>query len=90
MTIAEALKMLDAGDADGVSVLIAAEGIRGAQGRSCECPVAKWLSRAVGQRCVVGMEYAWQTSGRAIYMPLSVLAFRRRFDRGEYPELVQQ
>lgn len=91
MTIQEALAVLDAGDADGVALVLMAEGIQGdgRLRRSCGCPVAKFVQAATGDETLrADLGHVCSANGAPLVrMPESVRWFIRCFDTGDYPEL---
>lgn len=65
-------------------------GYRGAKYRSCDCPVAMYLRDKTGESHVVCKEMiANLGSLEAISVPLPIQDFIDRYDRGDFPELIE-
>lgn len=96
--VRRALKRLTRLSPKGIAKLLAQEGIKGRPGWSHLCPVARFLSREAGCEVLVdfvaGDElvaildegYNWPLQ---IKVPDSVKEFVKRFDNGEFPELIE-
>lgn len=80
-TIQGVLDELGAGtDADGVAQRLRDAGIKGRRTRANDCPVARYLQQRTGRS-----DLAVSGSGT---MPAPVKEFIQRFDRGDFPDLV--
>lgn len=92
MTIKEALELLDAGDADGVAVVLHSLDANGRAGNALRCPLARALRQLTGRdRVCVGGGSAdvFNAPFESAPLPPAVNDFVDAFDAGQYPELVE-
>lgn len=74
---------------DEVAMSLAAEGIKGIRGKSQDCPIARYVATIYPEWFTVGLNTII-THGQSVYLPESIVAFIRRFDKGFYPELDEE
>ncbi len=89
MNLAQALAELS--DPDGIAAHLLARGIRGRRGSACVCPLAAYLtSLGFGDPTVSVLGIGALIDGKHRRTPIrsAALEFIRRFDSGEWPELV--
>lgn len=93
MTLTEVLKEL-AGRSDDVEAVIAAAGVKGWRSRPCECPVARYIAARLGlpgKHVTVGQDVVtvFMNGVRlSRFVPRGLSWFVRRFDRGDFPHLI--
>lgn len=90
LSLAEALAALP-DTSDGIAAHLAAKGIRGVREMPGCCPVANYLTEAGFHLVEVNDdEVSADEERRCIDTPANIASFVRRFDDGEWPELVSE
>lgn len=89
--IADVLAELGAKSSDEIVALFRGLGVRGVPRQSRSCPVARYLSNATGEICLVGTDTAEsiRLDAKRNDLPDSVQVFVSAFDEGRYPDLVE-
>jgi len=90
LSLAQALAALP-DTADGIAAHLTAQGIRGRRGSACTCPFASYLTSlglADPVVSVLGIGALIDGKHRRVPIRSAALEFVRRFDGGEWPELV--
>lgn len=91
LTLAQALVELP-DTADGIAEYLAERGHRGRRGSACRCPLASYFCAACGTPDItVGPNTIFVGSDELCVeapTPEALFKFMRRFDKGEWPELV--
>lgn len=78
------------GGPDQVADSLRKRGIRGRIGDPCRCPLARYLESEWFPGARVGMNrISWDTSDFDDGYPQAAHRFRRLFDAGEYPDLIE-
>lgn len=92
MNLTQAVAALDKGSPEKIAAFLYAEGITGVQDKACLCPVARFLTAAMGEQVAVTKEEAMTYDGvhtkDGVGLPSCVTAFVVRFDDGEFPGLI--
>lgn len=78
--------------ADQIAAHLIARGIKGRRNSGCDCPVANWFSRTLGVGGAVAGNAFQLNNDVGVQLGLTdgICDFVRRFDAGEYPDLVEQ
>jgi hypothetical protein len=94
ITLQEALDQLNRYTADEVAELLMLAGKKGHQSLALSCPMANYLSDVLGSECSVG---PWRAHNMLVDgddrwadLPDGVSYFVDRFDRGHYPDLIEE
>lgn len=83
-------KLAAEGDADQIADYLFTHGHTGRVGESETCPVHRYLRAVTGRDVAVAPGMLLPDNGPYVGMPEVVTEFVRRFDRGDYPDLIDE
>jgi hypothetical protein len=77
---------------DEIADMLTKLGVKGRRGESCECPWARFLRILTEEYWSVGQVAAYSVAGSReelnVFLPFGVSRFVKRFDRGDFPNLI--
>lgn len=73
-----------------IAAALRERGIKGQMWEAVRCPLARFLSDELGQRCLVSAPWIVVGGKNEHSTPASVAEFIRHFDAGKWPELVEE
>jgi len=87
-----ALEKLQGLSADEIAWMLEEQGVRAVPGNAHQCAIAKYVQAATGAPHVrvSGTVQIGDSCVRVAYTPENVLAFITKFDRGDYPSLIEK
>jgi hypothetical protein len=76
--------------ADDVAMFFRRWNVQGKPTSAISCPVARYLSKEAQQLVQVTGSYAHGVGTAHVWLPAPVVRFVLRFDRGHYPDLLEE
>jgi len=86
--VAAAIAELPTENADAVAAYLAAVGVRGVRSSAEDCPIARYVRLRARHAVWVAVGEIYSRTGGFGTLPAAVVDFYRRFDHGEYPDLM--